>query len=276
LENAGLKLAIEKSEAIILTNTRTHNEFSIRNGDVEINGGKCIKYLGMYLNPKLCFTEHALNITEKAGQVANNLAKIMPNISAARPTARKLLAHVVHSIILFGAPVWASEMSQTGIRELAKVQRRTALRVASAYRTVSTETVLVIADMPPIELMAIERQKISEGVTKTEANKDLMATWQIRWDTTYCDIGPDHTERWTHRLIPDVSKWLTRKYGSTDFYITQALTNHGCFAAYLYKIKKLASAMLVLRIGKRRCCIHHVPVRRLGGGTGVRVNASSW
>lgn len=243
LENAGLKLAIEKSEAIILTNTRTHNEFSIQIGDVKINGKKCIKYLGMYLNPKLNFTEHAMNIAEKAGRVANNLARIMPNISAARPKMRKLLACVAHSIILYGAPVWASKMSHTGIRELAKVQRRTALRVASAYRTVSTEALLVIADMPPIEIMATERKQIFEGVSKTDARKNLMATWQARWDTTSSDSGPDHRERWTHRLIPDITKWSTRNYGSTDFWITQVLSNHGCFAAYLYKIKRISSPL---------------------------------
>lgn len=94
LDNFGLELAIEKSEAIILTNTLTHNDFSIEIGGVKIKGGEIIKYLGMYLNPKLSYTEHALNIAEKAGQVANNLAKIMPNINAVRPKARRLLANV--------------------------------------------------------------------------------------------------------------------------------------------------------------------------------------
>jgi len=99
LENIGLKLAIETSEAIILTNTRAHNEFSIEIGRAEMNGGKCIKYLDMYLKPK-----HSSNFAEKAGLVANNLTKIMPNISAARPKARRLLVNVVHSIVLYGAP----------------------------------------------------------------------------------------------------------------------------------------------------------------------------
>lgn len=69
--------------------------------------------------------------------MANNLASILPNISVEKPKKRRLLANVVHSIILYGAPIWAPKMSQKGKRVLAKVQRCVALRVASAYCTVS-------------------------------------------------------------------------------------------------------------------------------------------
>jgi len=126
-------------------------------GGTRINGAKCIKYLGIYLDTKLNFTEHANHTCTKAGKVANNLARILPNISAAKPKKRRLLANVVHSIILYGSPIWAPKMSQKGKTELAKVQRRVALRVASVYCTVSYNAIQIIADMPPIVLIAIER-----------------------------------------------------------------------------------------------------------------------
>ncbi len=43
---------------------------------------------------------------------------------------------------------------------MAAVQRRGALRVSCAYRTVSEAAVLVIAGTPPIDLLAQERQDI--------------------------------------------------------------------------------------------------------------------
>jgi len=43
-------------------------------------------------------------------------------------------------------------------KELAKVQRRMALRVSMAYCTVSTEAVQMITDISPIELMVQERE----------------------------------------------------------------------------------------------------------------------
>lgn len=73
---------------------------------------------------------------------------------------------MVHSIILYEAPIWAPAMRQKGKSELAKVQRRTALRVASEYCTISADAILVIANMPPIDLMAMERHNIFENMPK--------------------------------------------------------------------------------------------------------------
>jgi len=85
LSNNGPELAVEKSEAIILTNTRVHNDFTMELGGVEINGTKCIKYLGMHLDTKLNFTAHANHLATKAGKVGNNLAKVLPNLNAVKP-----------------------------------------------------------------------------------------------------------------------------------------------------------------------------------------------
>jgi len=159
-----------------------------------------------YTSANLVLEEDGRQGMPSTNSWATNLVKIMPNIDAARPKARSLLANVVHSIILYGAPNWALSMSRKSISDLVKVQRRTALRVASAYRTASMEAILVIADMPSIELMAIEKHQIFEGIPKIEASKDLMAAWQTRWDTTSRDSGPNQSESWTHRLIPDVAK----------------------------------------------------------------------
>lgn len=234
LSNNGLQLAIEKSEAIILTNTRVRNDFTMTLGDTRINGAKCIKYLGIYLDTKLNFTEHANHTSAKAGKVANNLARILPNISAATPKRRRLLANAVHSIILYGAPIWAPRLSKKGKAELAKVQIRVALRVASAYCTVSYNAIQIIADMPPIVLIAIERQEIFENTRKEEARKKLIRDWQLEWDTS-------ENGRWTHRLIPKIDPWFNRTFGEVNYRLTQALSGHGCFPYYLHNFGKLAS-----------------------------------
>lgn len=55
--------------------------------------------------------------------------------------------------------------------------------------------------------------------------------WAAHWRTAT-------TGRWTHQLIPDIIFWLHRKHGETDFRLTQALTGHGCFNAYLHRFKR--------------------------------------
>lgn len=157
MANAGLELSIQKSEAMVITNARTHNVLNLSIKGTAVKCVTSLKYLGIYIDQKLNFKSHSIHVSEKASKVASNLTRILPNISEAKPQKRRLLAGVVHFILLHGAPIWAGRMSESGIKEMAKCQRRIALRVASAYSTVSADTVLVIADMPPIDILAVER-----------------------------------------------------------------------------------------------------------------------
>lgn len=96
----------------------------------------------------------------KANKAMQNLARILPNVSAAKQAKRSLIACAVRSMIMYSAPVWSGKMCRKGIIELDKVQRRIALRVASAYRTISTDAVRVISSIPPIQLQASKRKTI--------------------------------------------------------------------------------------------------------------------
>ena len=122
------------------------------------------------------------------------------------------------------------------------------MRIVSAYRTVLTSAVLVLASVPPIDLLAEERQetfqlrkeltfadlqeiaRAKEAIRK-DGRRRLVEKWQTRWHG-------DQTGRWTHRLIPELATWLNRKHGQVGFYMAQALSGHGCFNAYLKRFKK--------------------------------------
>ena len=82
----------------------------------------------------------------------------MPNIGGPREVKRRLVASVVHSRLLYATPVWAKALQSHAIqRRLFSAQRLVALRIVSAYRTVSTSAVLVLASVPPIDLLAEAR-----------------------------------------------------------------------------------------------------------------------
>ncbi|CAI6365779.1 unnamed protein product [Macrosiphum euphorbiae] len=112
-----------------------------------------------------------------------------------------------------------------------------ALRVAKAYRTVSTNDILVVAGMVPVHLKAMEQQckfkALKEGsiVEKGMLRVSTYRKWQSLWNSTKTGI-------WTKRLIGDVRKWIDRRFGETDFNLSQMLTGHGCFGYYLHKYKK--------------------------------------
>ena len=85
---------------------------------------------------------------------------IQKNICGPREAKRRLVASVVHSKLLYAAPFWANALQKHAIqRKLFSAQRLVALRIVSAYRTVSTSAVLVLASAPPIDLLMEERQE---------------------------------------------------------------------------------------------------------------------
>lgn len=208
---------------------------------IEIKATKNIKYLGLKLDPKLNFTEHAKIIAAKASEAVKKLSRILSNVSMARSAKRRLLSSVVQSILLYRAPNWANKISAKGRKEMIKIQRKASLRIASAYATVSAETAAIISDLPPIDLMAMERRRAYlakfneiQIEQRNEYRKILLDEWQKRWDAAT-------TGRWTHTLIKTIELWFTRRHGEVSFHLTQALSGHGCFSAYLYKIGKLTS-----------------------------------
>lgn len=157
----------------------------------------------------LILLDSKMKVSEKAAVVVGNLSRLMPNVGGPREKKRRLYASVVHSIILYAVPAWVDAMAKkSSKRRLLSVQRQVALRVAAAYRTVSLSAVIVVAGIPPIDLLAWERSEIFDEskarettmsqITK-EARNRFLRRWQERWDG-------EVSGRWTHRLIPDLEK----------------------------------------------------------------------
>ncbi len=63
---------------------------------------------------------------------------------------RKLLVNVAISVLLYGSPIWADTINTREYwrTEIVLVQWKAALRCVSAYRTVPTEAVCVLAGIP--------------------------------------------------------------------------------------------------------------------------------
>lgn len=127
---------------------------------------------------------------------------------------------------------------------MARCQRRIALRVASAYQTISSDALQVLSGIVPIELLAAERAEIHTERTagggnlaevKAQAKRRLVESWQSRWATA-------EKGEWMRRLIPQLAPWLARSHGHVTYHITQAFSGHGCFAGYLHRFSLLSSA----------------------------------
>jgi Reverse transcriptase (RNA-dependent DNA polymerase)/Endonuclease-reverse transcriptase len=235
MDRSLLQLAVEKTEAVLFTRKRALPTPKLVIGGFRVPFKGSLKYLGVNLDAKLIFHQHIVSSSAKAAKTGEQLARLMPNVGGPKPARRKLYSAVVHSILLYGAPVWASCLEVERRRKIpAAVQRKCALAITSAYRTTSRDAVLVLAGIPPIELQAAERQSVFRGVARAEARAQTRSAWQRQWETST-------KGRWTYRIVGGLSPWCDRKHGELTFHLTQLLTGHGCFGSYLHRIGKEAS-----------------------------------
>ena len=238
MREKGLTVAAEKTELVLLSGRRKLKELTITVGENEIRSTKHTKYLGIYLDKDLRMTEHVRRVTERANEVTAKLARIMPNIGGPRASKRRIIAGAVMSIVLYGAPVWGGVLRHGKYRKMLQgIQRKLALRISSAYRTVSLEAAQVITGMIPVDILVRERTATHEAPEERErAREQSMEEWQERWKNLRGKA------EWTRKLIQRVEPWKNRKHGEVNYQLSQFLTGHGSFRAYLYKIKKVEDA----------------------------------
>ena len=257
MRGRGLELAHHKSEAVMLTRRWSYTAPRLRLGEHDIALSSEIRYLGVRLDGKMTFVDHVRMAGKKALASATALSRVMPNIKGPGQWKRRLLGSVVESQLLYAAPVWADTVaaSARSVRLLVRPQRAIALRVIRAYRTVSDEAALVLAYMPPANLLAEERARVkarrrqppapdvpptSLEKIKSLERKTTLDIWQRSW--AFSRKG-----QWTRRLIPDVRRWHDKLLPKvpTTYRVTQAMTGHGCFQYYLSRMGRAGSPVCV-------------------------------
>jgi len=242
MKDTGLTLSVGKTEAIMLTTKRgyTPPRFILEGALLQLQ--EHVRYLGVELCKKLGFGKHLQCAAEKATKTVSSLSRLMPNVGGPRQKKRQLLMSVAQSQLLYAAPIWASALVfEVNIKKLLKPQRKMAIRVSSAYCTVSTNAILVVSGLLPLHIMVPERTAMraaqkagSAPPSKKELRQESLNKWQNEWEKS-------GTGEWTKRLIPDLRPWVSRSFGLANFHITQFLTGHGCFGKYLWRFKKLDS-----------------------------------
>lgn len=241
-----LVIAPEKSEAAYLTGRKRRKGISLRLSGQPIQIKETVKYLGFFLDRGLSGKAHIDYIAEKTTRAAHNLVRLMPRVGGPPEESRRLLATVAESMAMYAAPIWAPIALRTdrNRQKLLSAQRILAIRVARAYRTVSTAAALVLARMLPWDLLAEEKAVRHDDieVCREAARAATLGRWQEQWS----QLLPNSPGAWTRSLIENIHAWYDRPHGELSYQATQVLTGHGQFQTYMVKIGKSQVDICVL------------------------------
>ncbi|KAL1447310.1 hypothetical protein WDU94_005527 [Cyamophila willieti] len=225
----GLQLAPEKTEAALLIGKKMCGTINLFVDGARVEVKNEIRYLGVILDKRLNFGPHVQHVSVKAANRVGALVRLMPRRTGPSLQKRKLLYRVVESTIVYAAPIWKDicnvELYQN---KLLRVQRSMLLRITQAYRTTSSSALQVLAGIPPIPLIILERAEGFGRSNQQDLQYQTMEAWQEKWNTS-------RTGEWTRVLIPDIRPWTSRGSGELSFHLTQILTGHGCFRFYLHR-----------------------------------------
>ncbi|XP_020296619.1 uncharacterized protein LOC109861396 [Pseudomyrmex gracilis] len=103
----GLTLAAQKTETVVFRPQGVAGDpVRVLVDGAQVDTRPCIKYLGLMVDGKWSFKDHFDYAAAKARKVAAALAHLLPNLGGPREHVRKLYLAVVHSVLMYGAPVW--------------------------------------------------------------------------------------------------------------------------------------------------------------------------
>lgn len=245
MREKGLELAPEKTEAVLLVGRKRHGRITFHLEGQEISPRESVKYLGVIIDKGLTFSRHFMTTVDRSTALVTSLSRIMPNEGGAGETKRRALSMVADSVVLYAAPVWGKVLEkQKHRRKGDSLQRKQALRICRGYRTTSTEAARVIARVIPLDLMVEERIGTlgKNEAEKRECRIRTITKWQERWRDSDGDV-------WLHRLLPDIPPWYWRQHGKVGSQLTQVMTSHGCFNAYLKRIGKIEEEICPYCVG---------------------------
>ena len=128
---------------------------------------------------------------QKALRVSTAISRLLPNTGGPRQAARKLLAAVSTSTMMYGAPIWYTAVGIVSyMRVIVAAHRISSWRVCCAFRTISSDAVCVVAGRSPPQLLAKKAAAIRHLRVNGLANREnlapveatQLANWQRMWD----------------------------------------------------------------------------------------------
>jgi hypothetical protein len=163
LKKRGLKTDQVKNDLIHFTKSRTgrnagpgpsitiptNEEGTTRS----VNPSKLIRYLGIWFDPQLKFTEHVKKAAAKATSAAHALRMLGNSERGIHQThLRQMYLGAILPIALYGLPVFWRSKSGAILKKLTTLQNKCLRMITGAFRTTSINAMEIESSIPPVDI----------------------------------------------------------------------------------------------------------------------------
>lgn len=252
------KLQLSANKTKILVNKsppRIHSrDIKIKIDNCKIATVKSFKYLGLIIDGKLTFVNHANYIAQKATKLIQALRRKAYVTWDVNITESMLVIYncAIIPIVSYASEIWFSRLDLSKFRrKILSIYGQACRLISRCYVSVSTEAAGVIAGIPPLDLVIrkntclkllrknhrapfldefIERQDFP-NITAIKEYLDIYIQdiWVTRWELS-------SKGRLTFSFYPNPPVNQNRPF---TFLSTQILSGHGDFGWHLKRIGKL-------------------------------------
>ena len=211
-----------------------------------------MRYLGVIIDCSLLFNQHYKFLAQKCGQLLPKLMAVCQNTCGFSNSARKaMIKATIVARYKYCCTAFAHRAAYNR-KTIEEIDKKMAQYCSHLYCTTGYYTATAISHFLPLELELSQRAlrvcylkgwKFPDvGITppnratnKEELLQELLLRCTEKWQELYNKRGCSCTKE----LLPSVTDTTGAE---VDFFLGQALSGHGCFRAYLVRIKKLDSA----------------------------------
>ncbi len=227
----------------------------VRVNGVSIKYMTQVKYLGLTMRERMCFTPHLVSVKERLLATVGKVRRVLrSDWGLGRRAVRTIYRGLFVACATYGAAVWW-ELATTvfGRQKLLSVQRCMMLACLPVCRTVSTDAMQVLLGAPPLDLIVIQRAvafRLRRGLSVSLLQNNLISDldveregylgskrlledrvkirWQDRWDNS-------PNGRVTYEYIRDVR--FVEENPDFRFCLSLGflLTGHGPLNAFLHQ-----------------------------------------
>ena len=177
-----LKFNASKTQAILITKKIDHPEITFEIGDQTITTTEQLTQLGLLVDKKLNFVPHILARMTSGKRSLNYLNKICSKtFGLTVDNAKTIYKSVIVPMVLYACEIWAALPSKSEImKKLRSFQRSCAIAVCKTWRTIRTETAIMLINEMPLDYTAMHRyicRLISKSGILNEQPVELRTDW---------------------------------------------------------------------------------------------------